>query len=101
MTAERPLPASILPFVPRGGLTFGIYHGGVVGSHHELSTGKPDSPDEINRALDRLQSDRHLIVRTYLRFSGTNAEVFPKDLPTVGATGTLHVERPQARSGAL
>lgn len=83
MTAEQPSQARILPFVARRGLTFGIYHGGVVESHHELSTGKPDAPDEVNRALDRLQNDRHLIVRTYLRFTGTDADVFLQDLPSV------------------
>jgi hypothetical protein len=83
MNLDQPSPARILPFVPRSGLTFGIYHGGVVESHHELSTGKPDSPDEINRALDRLQSDKHLIVRTYLRFTGTDADEFVQDLPGV------------------
>lgn len=83
MTAELPRSARILPFIPRGGLTFGIYHGGVVESHHELATGKPDSPDEVNRALDRLQSGKHLLVRTYLRFTGTDADVMLKDMPSI------------------
>ncbi len=73
----------ILQFVPRGGLTFGIYHGGVVESHHELATGKPDSPDEVNRALDRLQSGRQLLVRTYLRFTGTDADISLTDMPGI------------------
>ena len=75
--------ARILPFVPRGRLTFGIHHGGVIESHHELATGKPDSPDDINRALDRLQSGRHLLVRTYLRFDGTEADAELDGMPAV------------------
>jgi hypothetical protein len=57
-----------------GGLTFGIYPGGVPGSalesHHKLTTGKPDVPEEINRALDSLQGKKQLLVRTCLRFTG-------------------------------
>jgi hypothetical protein len=79
MTSEA--PARILPFVPRGGLTFGIYHGGVMESHHQLATGKPDSPEQVNRALDRLQSGRHLLVRTFLRFTGTEADAALGDMP--------------------
>ena len=75
--------ARILPFVPRGGFTFGIYHGGVVESHHELATGKPDCPDEVNRALDRLQNGKHLLVRTYLRFTGSMADVELQDMPGI------------------
>lgn len=82
MTAKL-TSARILPFVPRSELTFGIYHGGVVESHHELATGKPDSPDEVNRALDRLQSGKHFLVRTYLRFYGTDDDASLKDLPSI------------------
>ena len=83
MTRDLPSPTRILPFVPRGGLTFGIYHGGVVESHHELATGKPDSPEEVNRALTRLQSGKRLIVRTYLRFTGTEADAMLMGMPSI------------------
>ena len=79
MTSEA--SARILPFVPRGGLTFGIYHGGVMESQYQLATGKPDSPEEVNRALDRLQSGRHLLVRTFLRFTGTETDTDTGEMP--------------------
>lgn len=81
---ERVMPSSarILPFVPRGGLTFGIFHGGAIQSHHELATGKPDAADEVNSALDRLQNGNHLVVRTYLRFTGTEADTSLQAMPT-------------------
>lgn len=72
-----------LPFVPREGLTFGIYHGGVFEAHHGLATGKPDLEDEVNRSLDRLQGGKHLLVRTFLRFSGTDADTWQKEMPSV------------------
>lgn len=75
--------ARVLPFVPRGGLTFGIYHGGVVESHHELATGKPDCPDLVNRSLDQLQSGKHFVVRTYLRFDGSEADADLKGMPSI------------------
>jgi hypothetical protein len=71
----------VLAFVQRPTLSFGIYHGGVIESHHELATGKPDSPDEVNRALDHLQGDKRLLVRTYLRFTGTEADANMADMP--------------------
>ena len=83
MTTDRSSGSKVLPFLPHGGLTFGIYHGGVAESHHELSTGKPDSPDEVNRALDRLQSSKRFLVRTYLRFTGTDDDVRLKDMPSI------------------
>jgi hypothetical protein len=73
----------VLPFVPQGGLTFGIYHGGVVESPNELASGKPDLPDEVNRALDRLQSGRHFLVRTYIRFTGLDMDSAAKNMPSV------------------
>lgn len=73
----------VLPFVPHGGLTFGIYHGGVVETSHELATGKPDSPDEVNRALDHLQSGKHLLVRTFLHYTGSEADNAMKEMPSV------------------
>jgi len=81
MTPPVSSTARVLPFVPRGGLTFGIYHGGVVESHHELATGKPDLPEEVNRALNRLQSDKQLLIRTYLRFTGTDADADLEEMP--------------------
>jgi hypothetical protein len=72
----------VLPFVPRGGLTFGIYYGGTVESPNELALGKPDSPDEVNRALDRLQSGRSFLVRTYLRFTGCEGDEDTGSLPS-------------------
>jgi hypothetical protein len=69
-TLDSTNPGRVLPFLSKTGLTFGIYHGGVVESHSALATGKPDQPDEVNRALDHLQSGKHLLVRTYLRFLG-------------------------------
>jgi hypothetical protein len=83
MTSHQPSQARILPFVPRAGLTFGIYHGGVVESHRELATGKPDSPDDVNRALDLLQSGRHFIVRSYLRFTGTECDAALENMPSI------------------
>jgi hypothetical protein len=74
MNTDATSPARVLPFVPRGGLTFGIYHGGVLEASPELATGKPDLPEEVNRALDRLQSGRQFLVRTYIRFTGSNAD---------------------------
>jgi hypothetical protein len=65
---------NVLQFVPRGGLTFGIYHGGVLEAPSELAVGKPDSPDEVNRALDSLQSGRPFVVRSYLRFTNSDAD---------------------------
>jgi len=72
----------VLPFVPRGGLTFGIYYGGTVESPNELALGKPDSPDEVNRALDRLQSGRHFLVRTYIRFTGYEGDEIANGMPS-------------------
>lgn len=83
MSQTIPTSPRVIPFVPRGGLTFGIFHGGVVDTGHELATGKPDSPDEINRALDRLQCGKHLLVRTYLRFTGSDADTQLLEMPSL------------------
>jgi hypothetical protein len=37
-------------------LTFGIYPGGVAGTHSGLTEGPPDVPSQIKLALDRLQA---------------------------------------------
>lgn len=68
------MSGDVLQFVPRGGLTFGIYHGGVLEAPNELAVGKPDSPDDVNRALDNLQSGRPFVVRSYLRFTNSDAD---------------------------
>jgi hypothetical protein len=83
MSTESMTGGHILPFVPRPGLVFGIFHGGVVQSHYQLATGKPDCPEEVNRALDKLQGDKHLFVRTYLRFTGSEADLSPAEMPAV------------------
>jgi hypothetical protein len=84
MSAEIPSTARLLPFVPRsGGLTFGIFHGGVVETPHTLATGKPDLPDEVNWALDRLQSGKHFLVRSYIRFHGSDGYEMLKSMPSV------------------
>jgi hypothetical protein len=82
MNPDPGASSRVLPFVPRGGLTFGIYYGGTVESPNELALGKPDCPDEVNRALDRLQSGRHLLVRTYIRLAGGDADDWEISLPS-------------------
>ncbi len=66
--------AKIIPINSRSGLQFGIYLGGVSEVHHEMATGKPDVPEEINRTLDLLQGDKQFLVRTYLGFTGTEED---------------------------
>lgn len=75
--------AKIIPFASGSGLRFGIYLGGISEAHHELTTGKPDVPEEINRALDGLQGDKHFLVRTYLGFTGTDDDVELRDMPSM------------------
>jgi hypothetical protein len=75
--------AKIIPFAGRGGLRFGIYLGGVSEAHHEMATGKPDVPEEINRVLDLLQGDKHFLVRTYLGFTGTDEDAELVDMPSM------------------
>jgi len=51
-------------------LTFGIYPGGVAGTHSGLTEGPPDDPSQIKLALNRLQAEgRPLLVRRYKHFS--------------------------------
>lgn len=83
MTGNESSSPRVLPFVPRGGLTFGIFHGGVAEPPTALATGKPDMPDQVNRALDRLQSGRHFLVRTYLRFNGADTSASIEGLPSI------------------
>jgi hypothetical protein len=52
-------------------------------NHHELTTCKPDLPEQVNRALDSLQGNKHLLVRTYLRFTGTAGDAALVDMPTL------------------
>jgi hypothetical protein len=75
--------AKIIPISVRSGLRFGIYLGGVSEVHHEMATGKPDVPEEINRSLDLLQGDKHFLVRTYLGFTGTDEEAGLVDMPSM------------------
>jgi len=75
--------AKIIPFNSRTGLRFGIYLGGGSEVHHELASGKPDVPEEINRALDLLQGDKQFLVRTYLGFTGTEEDAELVDMPTM------------------
>ena len=76
---------NILPFrsAPRTGLQFGIYPGGAWGNRNELAVGKPDRPDEINRALDLLQGSRPFVVRSYLCFKGGSEAASLASLPPV------------------
>jgi hypothetical protein len=82
MSPDLSTAPRVLPFVPRGGLTFGIYYGGTVESSSELALGKPDCPDEVNRALDRLQSGRPFLVRTYIRFTGCEGDDITEEMPS-------------------
>jgi hypothetical protein len=75
--------SNVIPFCSRAGLKFGIYLGGVAESHHELATGKPDLPNEINRALEALQGERQFLVRTYLRYGGTQEDRELTGMPTM------------------
>ena len=80
------MSSKVLPFrsaasLPVEGLQFGIYPGGALGGVNELATGKPDKPDEINRALDLLQGSRPFVVRSYLRFNGNSEEANLGNLP--------------------
>ncbi len=75
--------AKIIPFPMRPGLRFGVYLGGPSEVHHEMATGKPDIPDEINRVLDLLQGDKHFLVRTYLGFTGTDEDAELVDMPSM------------------
>jgi hypothetical protein len=82
MSGDLSTATRVLPFVPRGGLTFGIYSGGTLEAPNELALGKPDCPDEVNRALDRLQSGRHFLVRTFLRFTGCEGDDIAAGMPS-------------------
>lgn len=75
--------AKVIPFPNRCGLKFGVYLGGVSGAHHELPSGRPNVPDEINRVLDLLQGDKQFLVRTYLGFSGTDEDTELLDMPSM------------------
>ncbi len=75
--------AKIIPFAGRCGLRFGVYLGGPCEVHHELATGKPDVPEEINRVLDILQSEKPFLVRTYLGFNGTHDDAELVDMPSM------------------
>ncbi len=75
--------AKIIPFAGRCGLRFGVYLGGPCEVHHELATGKPDVPEEINRVLDILQSENPFLVRTYLGFTGTHDDAELVDMPSM------------------
>jgi hypothetical protein len=75
--------AKIIPFSGRGGLRFGVYLGGVSEAHHEMATGKPDVPEEINRVLDTLQGDKQFLVRTYLGYTGTEEDSELVDMPSM------------------
>ncbi len=66
--------SNVIPFCSRAGLKFGVYLGGVAETRHELATGKPDMPNEINLALETLQGERQFLVRTYLRYTGTQQD---------------------------
>jgi len=75
--------AKIIPFASRSGLRFGIYLGGISEVHHELATGKPDIPEEINRVLDELQGNKQFLVRTYLGFTGSDDDAELVDMPSM------------------
>jgi hypothetical protein len=62
-------------------MTFGIFHGGVADLPDVLATGIADDPDHVNHALDLLQGGKHLVVRTYLRYTGKEGESDGNRLP--------------------
>lgn len=76
-------PSNVIPFCSRTGLKFGVYLGGVTETRHELATGKPDIPNEINLALEALQGQRQLLIRTYLRYSGMPQDRELTGMPTM------------------
>jgi hypothetical protein len=68
--------------VDMSALTFGIYPGGVAGTHSGLTVGPPDVPSRIKLALDRLQAEgRPLLVRRYVHFSRSSAYASNGDDP--------------------
>lgn len=73
----------VIPFSSGCGMRFGIYLGGISEAHHELATGKPDIPDEINRVLDLLQGEKQFLARTYLGFTGTDEDAELVDMPSM------------------
>jgi hypothetical protein len=75
--------AKIIPFVSHAGLRFGVYLGGPAEAHHEMVSGKPDIPEEINRALDLLQGEKPFLARTYLGFTGTEEDADLIDMPSM------------------
>jgi hypothetical protein len=63
-------------------LTFGIYPGGIAGTHSGLTEGPPDAPFQIKLALDRLQADgRPFLVRRYTHFSRSSTYASSGDDP--------------------
>lgn len=76
--------AKIIPFSSRSAsFRFGIYLGGPSEAHHEMPTGRPDVPEEINRVLDILQGEQPFLVRTYLGFTGTDEDADLVDMPSM------------------
>ncbi len=76
--------AKIIPFASRSAsFRFGVYLGGPAEVHHEMPTGRPDVPEEINRVLDILQGEKPFLVRTYLGFTGTEEDADLVDMPSM------------------
>ncbi len=76
--------AKIIPFASRSAsFRFGVYLGGPAEVHHEMPTGWPDVPEEINRVLDILHGEKPFLVRTYLGFTGTDEDADLVDMPSM------------------
>ena len=72
-------------------LTFGIYPGGVAGTPSGLTTGPPDDPARINRALDQLQAQGHpLLVRGYKHYSRSLTDSAYADNPAEVGQYLMH-----------
>ena len=53
-------------------MVFGIYPGGIAGTDTGLTTGRPDDPLLIKKALAQLYpQDRNFIVRGYIHYNGS------------------------------
>ena len=52
-------------------MKFGVYVGSVAGTENDLAVGKPDNPNAIHDALEKLeQSGNSLIIRGYIHYLG-------------------------------
>ena len=52
-------------------MNFGVYVGSVAGTDNDLAVGKPDNPNAIHNALEKLEQGGHsLIIRGYIHYLG-------------------------------